>query len=278
MEEEEGTATVRISFHAIQERLNNFVSNSPKNVVAELDSMQIYDLPLVGVAGAEDLLWAKLKQPDVIDPHHLSPTEWLREAKSVLSCFLPFTERIRSANRSLGWPATEWLYGRHEGEMFSNDVRRWLIDMLRRLGGRALAPVLDERFAVIQRRSNWSERHVAFIAGLGTFSLNRSLITSHGSAGRFVSVVTDLALEPTPRAYTDVEEYCTKCGVCIRRCPPLAIDKNGKDNALCSEYVQETKVRYKPRYGCGKCQTGVPCEVRRPLAQKGQSSACNLDG
>lgn len=257
-----------VSLDSIQQLLNGFVSTSPKNIVAELDAMQIYGQPLVGIASAKDTLWQKLKEPDVISPLHLSPPEWLREAQSVISCFLPFTERIRSANRSQGWPATEWLYGRYEGEMFSNTVRRWLVDILQQDGGHALSPVLDERFAVIQRRSNWSERHVAFIAGLGTFSLNRSLITNHGSAGRFVSVITDLDLEATPRAYTEIDEYCTRCGACIRRCPPIAIDKNGKDNAICSNYVGETKVRYAPRYGCGKCQTGVPCEAQRPPARK----------
>ena len=258
--------STEVSLHTIQQQLNGFVSTNPKNVVAELDMMQIYDQPLLGVANAEDTLWKKLKEPDVIDPLHLSPTEWLSGAKSVISCFLPFTERVRSANRSEGWPATEWLYGRYEGEMFSNAVRCYLVEILQRLSGHAVAPALDVRFAVVQRRSNWSERHVAFIAGLGTFSLSRSLITNQGSAGRFVSVVTDLALEPTPRPYSEVDEYCTKCGACILRCPPLAIDKNGKDNAICSLYVRETEVRYKPRIGCGKCQTGVPCEARRPPA------------
>jgi epoxyqueuosine reductase QueG len=126
------------------------------------------------------------------------------------------------------------------------------------------APALDSRFAVVDRRSNWSERHAAFVAGLGTFSLNRSLITELGSAGRLFSVVTELALKPTPRPYTKFDEYCTKCGACIRRCPPRAVDENGKDNAACSQYLQRVLRRYQPRYGCGKCQTAVPCEGGRP--------------
>jgi epoxyqueuosine reductase QueG len=253
--------------HTVQERVDEFVLRSPENLVPDLAMMRMYECPLIGVASAEDGLWNVLKQPDVVGPQHLSPTEWLEGAVSVISCFLPFTERVRSANRIEGWPATEWLYGRYEGENFNRALRRFMEDMVQKAGGRALAPALDARFAKANFRSNWSERHVAFIAGLGTFSLNRSLITSRGSAGRLASVVTDLALEPTPRPYTETEEYCTKCGACIRRCPPVAIDTGGKNNAICFPFLQETLLRHKPRYGCGKCQTAVPCESQIPKSR-----------
>jgi epoxyqueuosine reductase QueG len=249
---------------AIKQQLDDFACNSPKNFVPDLGMMRIYDPPLVAVAGAGDALWEQLKQPDIVGPQHLSPTEWLPGARSIVSSFLPYTERIRAANRVEGWPATEWLYGRYEGEIFNNALRCLLVEIVHQAGGRALAPALDERFAIADLRSNWSERHVAFIAGLGTFSLNRSLITRLGSAGRLASVITDLELEPTPRPYIEKDEYCNKCGACIRRCPPLAIDKNGKDNAVCFHYLEETLLRHKPRYGCGKCQTAVPCEDQKP--------------
>lgn len=257
-------SSINTALHAIEQQLNDFVLTSPNNVVSDLAMMRIFEHPMLAVASAEDAYWDKLQQPDVVGPGHLSPDQWLSGARSVLSCFLPYTERVRSANRTPGEPATEWLYGRYEGGAFTSDVCRTLLELVQQAGGRALAPSLDPRFAIVNRRSNWSERHVAFIAGLGTFSLNRSLITNSGSAGRLCSVITDLALEPTPRPYTTFDEYCTKCGKCIDRCPPHAIDKSGKDNAVCSSYVDEMKLRFAPRYGCGKCQTAVPCESRRP--------------
>ena len=113
---------------------------------------------------------------------------------------------------------------------FNQALRNFIVDMVAKAEGQAVAPVLDKRFAVINRRRNWSERHVAFIAGLGTFSLSRSLITSLGSAGRFGSVVVDFELTPTQRLYQEIDEYCLKCGACIDRCPPRAISENGKDN------------------------------------------------
>lgn len=178
--------------------------------------------------------------------------------------FLPFTEHIRHSNRSKDLPSKEWLYGRYEGEIFNNSLRSLIVEVMELEGVKALAPALDKRYAVNNHVSNWSERHAAFIAGLGTFSLNYSLITNLGTAGRFGSVITDFKFELNPRPYQEIDEYCTKCGKCIDRCPPLAIDENGKDAESCSQYLHKTLELNKPRYGCGKCQTAVPCEYKNP--------------
>jgi epoxyqueuosine reductase QueG len=258
----------------IQEKVNEFVLTNPKNIVEKpeaistpltsSDRLQICDLPLIGVASATDALWETFKQTDIIGPHHMLPNEWLPGAKSVIVYFLPYTRRIREANRIKGVTATEWLYGRWEGELFNVALRQFIVDLVERAGHRALAPLLDERFAVDNLRSNWSERHAAFVAGLGTFSLSRSLITRLGSAGRCGSVIIDFDLEPTKRTYTKSDEYCSSCGACAKRCPAQAIDKTGKDNGICMLYIQQEKQLYTPRYGCAKCQTGVPCENRIP--------------
>ena len=83
----------------LEEDIANFTKNSSQNFVDELNMMQIWDPPLVGVAGASDPLWEKMKEPQVIGPDHLTPKEWLPGAKSVISYFLPFTEHIRNSNR-----------------------------------------------------------------------------------------------------------------------------------------------------------------------------------
>lgn len=258
----------------IQNKINEFVTTSSQNRVEELDalstiptssaSMKIWDLPLIAVASATDPLWEVLKQQDAIGPHHKSPVEWLPGAKSVISYFLPYTARIREANRIEKVTATEWLYGRWEGELFNEALRRAVVEFVEDEGGSGLAPLLDPRYEVVNLRSNWSERHAAFIAGLGTFSLSRSLITEQGCAGRFGSVIVDSFLEPTQRPYTQIDEYCSKCGACARRCPPRAIDETGKDNEICKVHLYKEKEKYKPRYGCAKCQAGVPCEGRIP--------------
>lgn len=248
----------------VEQAVRDYWLNSSLNVVEELNSLKIFDEPLLGVASAQDALFDSLKEPAAVGPHHLSPHEWVAGSQAVISYFLPFTQEVREANRVMGLPAREWLYGRIEGEQFNNALRDCLVRYFSGRGYEAVAPALDARFKVIHRRSNWSERHVAYIAGLGTFSLSCSLITRKGSAGRLGSVIVNVPIEATNRYYNTKQENCTKCGACIRRCPPLAITESGKDHEVCSGFLDRVLVRYHPRYGCGKCQTGVPCEAGIP--------------
>ena len=117
------------------EDIANFTKNSSQNFVDELNMLQIWDQPLIGLAGASDPLWEKMKEPQVVGPGHLTPKEWLPTAKSVISYFLPFTDRIRKSNRFEGKPSTEWLYGRYEGEMFNNALRRLITGLVEAHGG-----------------------------------------------------------------------------------------------------------------------------------------------
>lgn len=227
-------------------------------------SLKIYDPPLFGVADALDPLWARLKEAGVIGPGHRSPGEWLPGARSVVSYFLPYSPQVRRANRGKGGAATEWIYGQWEGAKFNAALVNFLVKTLEAAGAKAMAPMVDPRYKTVDLRCNWSERHTAFIAGLGTFGLSHALITPLGAAGRFGSVITDAGLEPTLRAYQEANAYCRTCGICIGRCPCQAITAAGKNHKLCLEYEDATLALYSPRYGCGKCMTGVPCEGRIP--------------
>jgi epoxyqueuosine reductase QueG len=250
----------------IAQHLTEFIATHPDNRPAPLGGTSIYAAPLVGIASAADPLWNELRQEHVVGPQQLLPGEWLPGARSVVCYFLPFSEHVRESNRTAGDPSLEWLVGRFEGEAWNGKIRRRLIEMLEKSGARAVAPSQDPRLAVANFRSNWSERHAAFIAGLGTFGLSRSLITAQGCAGRLGSAILDLELAPTPRPYQRHDDYCMNCGYCIPRCPPRAISiECGKDNAVCKRFLDAVKGRHEPRYGCGKCQTGVPCEAVNPM-------------
>jgi epoxyqueuosine reductase QueG len=260
--------------------ITDFVAHDERNAMAAHNGMRIFDAPLAGVAAADDGWFARFAEPGIVGPGHMTPGEWLIGARSVLCWFLPFTQAVRDSNRAPGLPSEEWTSSRIDGEAFNNALRAFAADWLKGRGGEALAPALDPRYAVKSRVPNWSERHAAFAAGLGTFGLHRALITQKGTAGRLGSVITTLSLAPTPRPYARFDEYCpfltrreaetvtggrVKCGACIRRCPAGAISERGKDHALCSDFMdREVLPLYAPRYGCAKCNVGVPCESGLP--------------
>lgn len=260
----------------IREKITDFVNSDRRNSMADHDSMKIYDPPIIGTAAADDPMFGLLRGAEAVGPQFVSPKEWLPSARSVVSFFLPFSEQVRASNRVQGMVSQEWASARIAGESFINELKLYIANFMQELGYYTVIPSLDPRFCVKIytegqcKASNWSERHVAHIAGIGTFGLHKALITAKGSAGRLGSVVTSLALPPTPRTYSGVFDYCPHitrgtCGACISRCPVCAISRAGKDKIACSRYIDDViKPKFAPRYGCAKCNTAVPCEFAIP--------------
>jgi len=257
--------------------ITDFVRTDDRNRIPNRGDYRIYDDPLVGVAGADDQIYREFQKDGVIGPHHLLPVDWLDTAQSVIVYFLPFSEPIVKSNETPGPPSDEWYLARHWGEVFNDALRKHLRECIISSGMSAVAPIIDERFeSMYGSTSNWSERHTAYAAGLGTFCLSYSFITEKGCAGRYGSVITDLLLPPTPRTANSLMENCIyddngACGVCIQRCPAGAVTPEKKDHGLCLKYlIEEIMATYPLRHdniyvgGCGKCQTGVPCSRTNP--------------
>ena len=241
----------------------------------ELAGLRFFDPPLVGCAAADDPIFAQMQSdPKIIGDVFRTPQEWLPGAKSVISLFFPKTEAVRKSNYEGTEPSAEWLHARIEGQEFLkyaiHTLKRWLEEA----GYQAVIPFYPPDFTIRANTdapglpgiaTSWSERHIAFAAGLGTFGLAKNLITEKGDAGRLASLVTNAEFPPTPRRYTDPYEYCTFCGACAPRCPVGAIStEHGKDIFTCKAHVEKQKLVYAPRYGCAKCQLRVPCETGIP--------------
>jgi epoxyqueuosine reductase QueG len=167
-------------------------------------------------------------------------------------------------------------------------MRHAMEQRLREAGFAAVAPHESPANEIAVRpgvgwSSRWSERHAAFVAGLGTFGLSGGLITRRGVAHRLGSVVTELKLPADHRAYGDAPfAWCLhhadgSCGACRARCPAGAIGTvvPKRDKQACFEWTYD-RVRgekglaiygWKGIYGCGLCQTGVPCEDRNPTEE-----------
>ncbi|MBQ6075717.1 MAG: epoxyqueuosine reductase [Lachnospiraceae bacterium] len=242
------------------------------------EGLVIFEDPIFGFSSAADPIYLTFKREEVIGSNFLLPAEWLPEARSVISFFLPFTEAVRRSNRDDPENISPaWLHGRIEGQACITEFTGRIENYFRDRGIRTCVPATDPRFAVrtsvlpegdpkgLHIASNWSERHIAFASGLGTFCLSRGLISVRGVAGRYGSVIVSEEIAPDERPYSEVYEYCSRCGACVRRCPAGAITlEGGKNQTKCRQWMDQMKIRYSPRYGCGKCQTGVPCESGIP--------------
>ena len=284
--------------HVLQEFIKRTARESAFSHLEFLDGSPVSEEPLVGFADAYDPLIAQFKQ--AVSTSHLSPLEaWQKDYSgtekpqplSIIAWVLPFTETIRKSNQGPHVPSRHWAHGRLYIEAISNEIRDKLVAFLKEMGHRAAAPARASYFGVDWNAPNgpvstWSERHYCYTAGLGTFGLNRGLITSKGMAMRCGSVVADIALTPTPRKASHTADCpfleTGGCGDCIARCPANAITPEGKDNVKCYQYLFETigptinsfvtqeaidkaQSATAGRLGiCGLCQTHVPCEDRIP--------------
>ncbi len=237
----------------------------------------IFDSPLVGFAHAADPIFARLQDEEVVGPHHLKPDEWLPGAATVISYFLPINVDINRRNYDVDHCSERWLYARFYGELFNERLRRRVVAFLRGLGYDACAPALMDRFASRNLSSNWSERHVAYAAGLGSFGLHAGLITDRGTSGRFGSIVTALDLQTANVPSGEPERHTSRClwfsegscRACLKRCPAGALGPDGKDKARCQRHLQEMGHSVQRAYGfpyfpCGKCYVNVPCEQAIP--------------
>lgn len=279
----------------IRKRIEEICGEVPGNIIKaeqadypEVAGLQLYDGPLTGFGSADDPIFEKYKEPGVVGPWMLGPKQWLPAARTVISVFLPFTDRVKSSNALMTDIAShEWAYARVEGQAYLIRCMNALAEWFRENGAEAAVPMGDPRFFQIvggriqgavpeniqpealldsTYSSNWSERHAAFACGLGTFGMSRGLITAKGVAGRFGSVIVSTALEADERPYRDIYEYCIRCGACAAKCPPHAFPASGgpKDHQICEPHMIHTAQVLKPRYGCGLCQVGVPCQDRIP--------------
>lgn len=268
---------------ALVQTIKGFVATSPLNRLAQIDGTPMWDEPLVGFADGEDPLFALYK--GVVGDFHLTPRQALAAHAgadagaaaapvTVVSWILPTTEATRRSNTDMrNGPSLRWNHTRFAGEDFNNHLRRHVVAFLVGRGHAAVAPVDSPLFRSANLASTWSERHIAYAAGLGTFSLSDGLITARGIAHRCGSVVFVGGCTPTPRPYTHYQQFCTRCGECIARCPVGAISERGHDKKKCSDYLLTTLAEWVKKPGspymgaysaCGLCQTYVPCERQIP--------------
>ncbi|MBQ4370363.1 MAG: epoxyqueuosine reductase [Oscillospiraceae bacterium] len=234
--------------------------------------MRFFMPPIMAVGRADDPKFAELKNENAVGPHHRLPEDWLPGAKSVISLFLPYSERVIKSNTAdPAEPSYEWLFTRVDGQQHLLAMGKLVCALLEQAGYRAVVPQTEDSYCMrtsVEQQlpipvwsSNWSERHVAYVTGLGTFGRMTNIITKKGCCGRLISIVTDWEAEPDERDYEGLYDYCCDCGKCYSDCPAGALSPHGKDKTLCAPFLRAIGKKYAPRYGCGKCQSGLPCST-----------------
>lgn len=269
--------------------IRGIVNTSPLNSLHGF-AEKAWDSPIIGFASGDDPLFETYKE--LIGDFYWTPLEvmsrdyegkiFTAQQLSVICWILPQTEEtLKDQRQAETLPASRWIHSRYYGEKFNEYLRSAVRDVLRSIGYEAAAPAISDDFGYRESEkfglaSNWSERHTAFVAGLGTFGLSDGFISERGKAVRIGSVVVNAAIKADPRRYNSHTDNCLwyargTCGACIKRCPVDAISAEGHDKRACFDYIRGVTAPHAEKLlgayetPCGLCQVKIPCERRNPI-------------
>jgi epoxyqueuosine reductase len=187
-----------------------------RQILARCEAQEI---PLVGFAPTSR--WdTPLFEPWI--PEEFRPRAIVPEAKSVIVLGLP-----------VSLPVIETAPSIHYHELYKTvntllDMHGYrLAEWLTRQGSPSVWIPRDGYGSIGVLKENptvfFSHRHAAFLAGLGTFGVNNTLLTrEYGPRIRFVSVFTSADIPPDP-VITD--PLCIRCMRCVRACPVNALQE-----------------------------------------------------
>ncbi len=224
--------------------------------------------PVIKFADAGDGLFVKLKE--IVGPTHALPADFLGDARTVISYFLPFDKSVVFSNINGKYSSKEWAKAYVETNELIFELNKYIKEALKELNYESTIIPATHNFDEERLMSDWSHRHVAYIAGLGKFGLNNMVITDKGCCGRIGSIVTNLEIEPSKR---DDEEYCLYkskgiCKKCVQRCVNNALEVDSFDRHKCYEMLLDNDKLHSDfalTDVCGKCCVDLPCSFTNPV-------------
>lgn len=261
----------------MKNKIENLIYDFVHNYEKKYNIKTTWGKPLVGFADANHSYIKNL--PELITPSHEIPTDVLPDASIVIVYYVPFTKELAKTNQSCNELASpSWALAYEETNAMFNELNSYIINYLDKCGYRGRVSPKASTFNKDILKSDWSHRHFAYAAGLGTFGINNMLITKRGCCGRFSTIVTNLDITPDDPVK---DEYCLykkdgSCAICVKHCPvnALTIDNYNRDE--CYKVLQKNAEVY-TQFGssyvdesgqnsnsigsevCGKCITKSPC-------------------
>ena len=257
--------------------LSEFIVKAFFSFKAQNSVEEMWKPPIMAAVSADHPRIPSLKQ--AVSSDHLLPEELLTEAKSIVVFFVPFDKRIIDSNLKGESASKEWA----QAYVLTKELTGFICEQagifLNMHGFRAAAITPAQNFDEVNLTSVWSQRHIAWIAGLGSLGINNMLITPAGCCGRVGSFVTDadcqqLGIPAMVSGNNPPPEKCLNkingsCGVCVKKCFAGAYKKDGSfDRHKCYEVCLKNAELYKDIGhvdACGKCLVGLPCSEREPL-------------
>jgi epoxyqueuosine reductase len=285
----------------LETAIKEHIAASTANRLPDYNNEPVITEPVIGFADGHDPLFQEYKKSEIIGDFHLTPEEALityleRQHKEALNkrpaaisvisiAFTPSpdTRKSNPPNAAMASPRWSQAYGRAFGLMAETLNR--VVTLLEAGGYQAVAPACTRpMFIKISPEglpyTDWSEKHAAYAAGLGTFGLNTGIITRVGMPTQIGSIITDLEIMATPRTYDNYRTHCLyyrddSCQLCARRCPSGAVNIRVFNGKKCMVYTHdelpkldrelhgESKPDSHPM--CALCQIRLPCEAGIPI-------------
>jgi len=252
----------------MKEKVQNFIKNFVQKYKIENETSSNWEEPLVAFANANDPLFLKLKT--AISETHKLPTDLLEDAKTVISYFIPFQKEIALSNAGAKNSSKEWAIAYIETNKLIAALNNCLSQELEKANFKSVILPPTHNFDKGRLISDWSHKHIAFIAGLGNFGLHQMLITEKGCCGRLGSLITNTKIEPTRRPDKEfcLYKYDQSCQKCVENCVFSALKMDSFDRQKCYDSCLSNGRLY-AKLGladcCGKCVCVVPCSFSNPV-------------
>ena len=235
--------------------------------------------PLVGFADANSEEIKHIREYTYED--HLMPSDILENPTVIIAYFIPFTKDIADSNVKGEFASERWTVAYQETNEMFNKLNEYIIEKIENMGYKAEVCKEAGNFKREVLKSKWSHRHLAKLAGLGTFGINNMLITDEGCCGRYFTIVSNLSVEVDKPLEEEICLYKRNktCGLCVKHCLSGALSLDKFDRFKCYETCDVNFKKYEELYGnkdiekgkprggsevCGKCVVNLPCSFKRP--------------